>query len=94
MYEDEITLCNRIFEKCQRQRWYAGDEHNTAWYRTSDRRYDYVYDEQGNRITIDNDPDDHPHKIGFAYPPASEETSPSLHAWWEQWLEEKPAIEP
>ncbi|MDQ2904862.1 MAG: SMI1/KNR4 family protein [Chloroflexota bacterium] len=71
MDEDEITLCDRIFEKCQRCRWHAGDEYNTARYRTNDRRYDYFIDEEGNRITIDHD---HPHKISFAYPPASDET--------------------
>ncbi len=35
MNEYDTTLCNRILEKCQGQRWYAGDKHNTAQYRLS-----------------------------------------------------------
>jgi hypothetical protein len=73
MHEDEITLCDRILARCQLQHWYAGDEHNTARYRIDDRRYEYLIDEQGNRITIDNDPDDHPRKTCLAYAPATEE---------------------
>jgi SMI1/KNR4 family protein SUKH-1 len=67
------TLCQRILQQCQRQHWYAGDIDNTARFNESGRRYETYYDYEGNEIVIDNDPNDHPRKTSFAYPPATEE---------------------
>lgn len=72
MHELASILCKRILEKCQQVRWYGGEEYNTSRFGPS-RRYDVSYDSSGNKITIDNNPDDHPRKTSFAYPPATEE---------------------
>lgn len=82
MQSDLHTLCQRILEKCQRQRWYGGDKHNTVQFRTQGRRYEEYIDPKGNEIVIDNDPDDHPRKRGFAYPPATEEQLRATQQAW------------
>ena len=73
METDATILCQRVLERCQQQRWYAGDLDNTHRLSELDRRYERFYDSAGNEIVIDNDPDDHPRKTSFAYPPATEE---------------------
>jgi hypothetical protein len=67
------TLCSRILEKCQRQRWYAGELHNTTRFREAGRRFEEYYDADGHEVVIDHDPDDHPRKTSFASAPATEE---------------------
>ncbi|GHO51366.1 SMI1/KNR4 family protein [Ktedonospora formicarum] len=72
MHEPAIILCKRILGKCQQLRWYGGEEYNTSRMSPASR-YEVFYDSSGKKITIDNDPDDHPRKTSFAYPPATNE---------------------
>jgi len=73
METDAANLCQRILEKCRQQGWYDGDLDNPARLRDVIVRYQTIYDSAGNKIVIDNDPDDHPRKTSFAYPPATAE---------------------
>lgn len=70
---DALLLCQHIREHCQRQRWYAGDLDNTARWTERGERYETLFGPDGNKQLIDRDPDDHPRKTSFAYPPATAE---------------------
>lgn len=70
---EHTILIDRILEKCQEQKWYGGDQSNTARYTERGERYETYYTAEGKQITKDNDPDDHPRKTSFAYAPASVE---------------------
>lgn len=72
-HNNYMELCQRIREKCQRQRWYGGDEENTARFHEADLRYEILYTPDGKEKVIDRDPDDHPRKTSFAYSPATEQ---------------------
>lgn len=71
-YED---LFRRIREKCQREHWYGSDMNNptriSRLLRQSKSRHER--DAGRNELIRGLDPDDHPQKIGFKYPVASEE---------------------
>jgi hypothetical protein len=67
------ALCERIREKSQQQKWYGGDNNNTARFSERGERYDRHYGPDETEIIIDQDPDDHPRKTSFEYPPATEE---------------------
>lgn len=70
---DYTKLFQSIREKCQQQHWYGGDEVNTARFHKPDLRYEVFYTSDGEEQTIDRDPDDHPRKTSFAYPPVTEQ---------------------
>ncbi|GCE07185.1 SMI1/KNR4 family protein [Dictyobacter aurantiacus] len=70
---EQKRLVEHILEKCRQQKWYGGDESNTALYTKRNERYEIYYTEGGEEKRIDHDPDDHPRKASFAYVPATEE---------------------
>lgn len=71
--DDNSQIWQRILHHCQQQDWYGGDGHNTATFSKRGERYEVTYDPYGNERRFDNDPDDHPRKTSFAYPPATTE---------------------
>lgn len=78
MNESFNALCQRISIYCLQQCWFAGDIDNPSAIVDPELRYDMHYDRDGKEIIYDRNPDDHPRKTSFAYPPATEEQF--LHA--------------
>jgi len=69
MSEDAYkTLFERIRERCRQLHWYGPDDENINWV---EERYDPASD-HGGRLHARLDANA-PHKLGFAYPPATED---------------------
>lgn len=73
MQEEVHThLCVQLREYCHHQHWYGGDLKKTTRWSERNERYERYYAVDGTEIVIDRDPDDHPLKQAFAFPPAME----------------------